>query len=350
MSRHIIRLLLIVFIILILTKIPIEAAKVDAGINTKMLKVYLQSIYGKKILAGQQVSQGFLEVEAIKKVTGNEPALLGFDFLDYSPSMVERGAQGVDTDLAIQWWHQGGLITFCWHWNAPGGLIDKRPDRKWYDAYNTDATTFNFAKGIYDNDSKEYQLLIRDIDAIARQLKRLQSEGAPILWRPLHEASGGWFWWGSQGPEPYIKLWKLVYKRLTEYHHLNNLIWVWNGEDIDWYPGDDMVDIVGIDYYGPKRDYSPLKEEYILARSYTDGDKMVALTETGVIPDPDLLLKDGVKWLWYTTWCSEAVLSKNQKKYSEEYTEKWMLKKVYHHDYVITKNELPGFLMTASSK
>ncbi len=44
--------------------------------------------------------------------------------------------------------------------------------------------------------------MVRDIDAIASLLKRLQDHGVTVLWRPLHEAAGGWFWWGAGGPGP----------------------------------------------------------------------------------------------------------------------------------------------------
>ena len=311
--------------------------------NKSKLMEYLNDIYGKKILSGQQVYQDSLEVEAIYQMTGKKPALLGFDFMDYSPSRVEYGTEGMDTELAIQWWREGGLVTFCWHWNAPVGLIDQEPDRPWYRGFYTEATTFNFTNGIENQNSEEYALLIRDIDTIAEELKKLQKEGVPVLWRPLHEASGGWFWWGSQGPEPYKQLWRMMYNRLTYHHGLDNLIWVWNGEDPNWYPGDDVVDIVGIDIYGEKLDYSPREEEFKTAETYANEYRMVALTETGVMPDPDLLVQTGSNWLWFLTWSGELVLAKDQKSYSEEYTEAKMLKKVYQHEYVITKDELPRF-------
>jgi len=308
--------------------------------HKEQLMKYFKEIYGKKILSGQHVSKGFMEVEAIDKVTGKKPAILGLDFMDYSPSRVERGTRGDATERAVQWWREGGLVTFCWHWNAPTGLIDRGPDRYWYQGYYTRATTFNLEKALRDTKSKEYRLVIRDIDAIAEELKKLREEGAPVLWRPLHEASGGWFWWGSKGPKPYKKLWRLMYDRMTNHHRLDNLIWVWNGEDADWYPGDDVVDIVGRDYYGEKRDYSSRKEEFRKVQRYARR-KMVALTETGVVPDPDQLKKTRTQWLWFMVWSEGFVL--NGDEYSEEYTEAKMLRKAYHHDYVITRDELPRF-------
>ena len=144
----------------------------------------------------------------------------------------------------------------CWHWNAPCDLIDQLPDRSWSSGFYTKATTFNLAQALENKASEAYALLIRDIDAAAAQLARLQNAGVPVLWRPLHEASGGWFWWGAAGPDACIELWKLMFDRMTNTHGLHNLIWVWNGQHADWYPGDEFVDIIGEDIYPPKRGYS----------------------------------------------------------------------------------------------
>lgn len=314
--------------------------------NAVRLMKYLTDIYGKKILSGQQIDwdSGWesLELDAIYKETGRFPAIIGLDFMEYSPSRVERGASSVDTEKAIKWWEKGGVVTFCWHWNAPTGLIDKKPDQNWWSGMYTRSTTFDFTKGLEDHKSIEYQLLIRDIDAIALQLKRLQEEGVPVLWRPLHEASGGWFWWGSKGPEAYKKLWRLMFERLTEYHQLKNLIWVWNGLDKNWYPGDDVVDIIGEHAYLEKHDYSPLEEEFKKAQTYTEENKMIALTENGPIPDPDILLEKEIAWLWFCTWCESTIIDRDGKNYSQEFTEGCMLRKVYNHEYVITRDELPN--------
>ncbi|MPM59031.1 hypothetical protein SDC9_105869 [bioreactor metagenome] len=325
--------------------LPKEETALHSEAYTNKIRVmeFLESIYQKQTLSGQHTSPDMAEVKAVCSVTGKKPALLEFDFMDCSPSRIERGASGIDLEPVISWWEEGGLVAFCWHWNAPSGLIDKRPDKQWYRGFYTETTTFDFAKGVNDTQSEEYELLIRDIDAIAEELKTLKEAGVPVLWRPLHEASGGWFWWGSKGPRAYLKLWKLMYERLTVYQQLDNLIWVWNGEDPYWYPGDDTTDIVGIDFYGPKHDYSPREEEFKKALSYTCGEKMVALTETGVIPDPDLMIKRGTMWLWYCAWSDELVLAGDHKSYSEKYTECGMLKKVYGHESVITKDELPPF-------
>ena len=74
----------------------------------------------------------------------------------------------------------------------------------------------------------EYNATLRDLDAIAVQLKKLEASKVPILWRPLHEAGGKWFWWGAKSNSAAISLYSLMYDRYTNYHKINNLIWVWS--------------------------------------------------------------------------------------------------------------------------
>lgn len=62
--------------------------------------------------------------------------------------------------------------------------------KEWWRGFYTDSTDFNIATAMADPAGANYTLLVRDIDAIAVQLKRLQAQGVPVLWRPLHEAEG----------------------------------------------------------------------------------------------------------------------------------------------------------------
>lgn len=110
----------------------------------------------------------------------------------------------------------------------------------------------------------EYWATIRDLDAIAGQLKRLRDAGVPVLWRPLHEADGGWFWWGAKGPEATKQLYYMMRDRFINYHGLNNLIWVWSVDKPNgsWYPGNDHVDILGIDSYPGGYNYDCQKSKF----------------------------------------------------------------------------------------
>lgn len=187
--------------------------------------------------------------------------------------------------------------------------------------------------------SEEYYALVRDIDAISAQLAVLQEHHVTVLWRPLHEAAGGWFWWGAKGAEPCKWLWRLMYERQTDYHKLNNLIWVWNGQAGDWYPGDDVVDMIGTDIYVEKHDYSP-QTDMLLKTGAMAPNKPVALTENGIVPDPELMDRDNAHWLWFGTWSREFVVDQAGQ-YDETYTEERMIKKVYESESVITLEELP---------
>ena len=149
--------------------------------------------------------------------------------------------------------------------------------------------------------SAERKAILADIDAIAPYLQRLQRARVPVLWRPLHESEGGWFWWGAKGPEPFKQLWRLLYQRLTFYHGVHNLIWVLTSEDPAWYPGDDVVDVVGVDGY-PTDKGDPLSSRWQALLMRFNGQKLIALTEFGGVPDIEKMQRFGVWWSWFAPW------------------------------------------------
>lgn len=313
----------------------------NATDSTKRLMSYLTDVYGKNILAGQNCDSGMYgkEFKVVEGVTGKTPAVLGLDFIEYSPSRVENGSTSKATDFAIQFTEAGGIVTFCWHWNAPSKYLTK----EWYRGFYADSTNINLAKIMSGEDEEGYELLMKDIDAIAAQLKILQDNDVPVLWRPLHEASGGWFWWGASGSEAYIELYKLLYDKLTNEYGLNNLIWVWNGQNKDWYPGDEYVDIIGEDIYPGERVYTSQINKYLEAVDYTENTKMVILSENGCVMNPELAKRDGAMWGLWCTWGGEFVAKDGGFfKYSDQYTEEDALKAAYDSEIVITLDELPN--------
>lgn len=336
----------------ILTSEPIDASfyQVDASLinsnatdNTKRLMSYLADNYGSKILSGQYSPDGMYgkEYQVVNSVTGQTPAVLGLDFIEYSPSRVANGSSSHATDLAIAYWNTGGIVTFCWHWNAP----EKYLTGEWYSGFRTEKTNINLEKIMNGEDEEGYNLLMEDVDAIAKELLKLQDAGVPILWRPLHEASGGWFWWGASGPEAYKKLYILLYDKLTNEYGLNNLIWLWNGQDKDWYPGDEYVDIIGEDLYPGEQVYSSQINKYLEAAAYTDAKKMVVMSENGCVFDPALAARDGAMWGMWCTWGQEFVArDSNINSYSDQYTDRDKLKEFYENDVVISKEDLPDLL------
>lgn len=312
----------------------------NATEETKRLMSYLCDNYGTNILSGQYCDTGEFgkEFQVIKKATGKTPAVLGLDFIEYSPSRVENGSTSKATEFAIQHWENGGIVTFCWHWNAPSKYLTGQ----WYSGFYKDYTNINLAKIMDGEDEEGYELLMQDIDAIAEQLKILQDAGVPVLWRPLHEAAGGWFWWGASGADAYKKLYVLLYDKLTNEYGLNNLIWLWNGQDAEWYPGDEYVDIIGEDLYPGEHVYTSQVNKYMEAVNYTNPAKMVVMSENGCVFDPDLAIRDGAMWGFWCTWGGEFTAKSTAIfTYSDQYTEEDALKRFYENEAVITLDEIP---------
>ena len=311
--------------------------------NTKKLYSFLKDSYGKYVITGQQCDGGINgnEFKAIKNLTGDYPALLGLDMMDYTPSRTALGASSSAVEKAIEFANKGGIVTFCWHWNAPTEYLNSTANSSdgWWGGFYTQSSKFDIAKVMNGQDAKGKKLLDRDIKEIAKQLKRLEKAGVPVIWRPLHEGSGGWFWWGAKGSDAYKKLWKYLYKELTNTYGCNNLIWVYNGQSADWYPGDEYVDIVGEDIYPGNHVYDPQVSRFKQAINYGSKTKITALTENGCIFDIDSAVSINALWSWFMTWGGEFTV--NGSNYSEKYTEKSVIKKMYASKYSLTLGSLP---------
>lgn len=298
--------------------------------QAKSLISFLVDNYSQKVLSGQQ---DLNEINYILSVTGKQPAVGVFDLIDYSPSRIEHGADPAgQVESWINWANTGGgIVSLSWHWNAPTDLIDE-PDHEWWRGFYTHATTFDIEAVLADPAGERYALLIRDIDAIAVELAKFQAAGLPVLWRPLHEASGTWFWWGARGPAPFIELWQLMYNRLVNHHGLHNLIWVYTIGDPAWYPGSAYVDIIGMDIYPENPDTSFLWE-WQDTQSRHEGTHLVALSESGILPDPDKIRRDNVWWSWFSVWNGSFIHD----------VDTTFLNAVYHDADVITLDELPDW-------
>jgi hypothetical protein len=227
---------------------------------------------------------------------------------------------------AIDWYSKrNGIVTFCWHWNAPVG---KR-------AFYTKETDFDAARAVIPG-TLEYEGVLRDMDVVAEQLKLLQAAQVPVLWRPLHEANGRWFWWGAAGPDACKKLWRLMFDRFTGQHGLTNLIWVFSpGASIDladWYPGDAYVDIIGQDHYPMDGNHGAAKEIYDELVALGDGTKLVGMSENGPIPAPAAVAREKVGWLFFITWAGKELTNYNSPEQLKEY---------YGHPRVASLDDLP---------
>lgn len=311
-----------------------QLSDTQATAVTKNLYSYLIDLYGKKVLSGQHE---LADINYIRSKTTKFPAIGSFDLIEYSPSRRAYGSNpGRYIENAIQWATDNNTImAMMWHWNAPTDLINTT-GKEWWRGFYTYATTFDIEAVLNDTTSEKYQLVLRDIDSIASQLKKIQAAGLPVLWRPLHEAAGGWFWWGAKGPEPLKKLWRLLYQRLTDYHQIHNLIWVFTLERVDttWYPGDDYVDMVSLDLYPSSTTPSPtLATDWEAIKKIFNGRKPITLSEAGVLFNPDNARIYGTWWSGFTVWTGDFI----RKIPIDE------LKYTYWDEDVLTADELPDW-------
>lgn len=136
-------------------------------------------------------------------------------------------------------------------------------------------------------------------------------------------------------------MYRLLYDQLTNVYGLDNLIWVWNSYTYstspDWYPGDDVVDIVGYDKYNAadgQPNLSSISSTFYSLVQSTDGEKMVTMAENDTIPSLENLLKDKASWLYFCPWYMNYLTS-------EQNNPAENLKEIYNSEYCITLDELP---------
>ncbi|MET0261661.1 MAG: glycosyl hydrolase [Rariglobus sp.] len=270
-----------------------------ASAEARQLFTKLTADFGHRTWSGQHEANPAAPTRLahIAQLTqGAAPALLGLDLLFYSGAWNRPEGDGA-IEKARDWaLHENGIVTLSWHWFAPGGFSARVWDSFW-----TDKTTFNLGQ-LTDETSVEYRAIIEDLDRIASKLKILRDAGVPVLWRPLHEAEGRWFWWGAGGTAASKHLYLLMFDRFTRIHRLDNLLWVWTSTDdpdaINWYPGDDYVDIIATDLYSPAGTRGDFFTVFDTLRERYQGRKPIALGECGVIPE----LSTHAPWLWFLTW------------------------------------------------
>jgi hypothetical protein len=265
----------------------------------------LRQTSGSKILSGQQERIDWfgldneVNFDFVRRTTGLTPAVRGFDFMFYTHSAGGRQGQRA-AERAIVWAERGGVVQFCVHWFVDTGSPVGNP--KFY----TNETTFDLRQALIAGTPENTELL-REMDLMAEELKKLRDARVPVIWRPFHECSGGWFWWGAKGAEPFKQVYRLMFDRYTRLHGLTNLIWCYNPTETPgaletWYPGDDVVDLIGLDIYPSAGSHPHYADVYRRFRDFTGGRKPVTLTENGAIPDLDALFAAGAAWPSFCTW------------------------------------------------
>lgn len=292
----------------------------NATTEAQTLYTRLLSVYGTKALSGvvADIDWNIREAENVHKWTGKWPVINVFDFINIHASKDVNPQGWLDySDMThVDQWHQlGGIVGAMWHWQVKannGTNLTCSPGEK------PGETSFDPSQ-VYVEGTAENKQAIHDVDQVAGYLKKMQAKGIPVIWRPFHEAAGNtyefeggraWFWWGAKGADVYKKLWRWMYDRLVNHHKLNNLIWVWTAQtgDETWYPGDDVVDIVGRDNYAALM-YPLMKEFNALTEQYPT--KMITLAECGNGDEVKMSLwskiwAQGSRWSWFMTWYDHA--------------------------------------------
>lgn len=293
---------------------------------------YLYSISGRYTLSGQhdQPIFGSAYYQLVYEVTGKYPAVKGMDFGFSEPNTLDGiNYRQRTVDEAIRYHKEGSIITLMWHAVPPvkdepvlfrGDIQSELTKQEWHDL---------LIPGTEINLRWQYQ-----VDVIAFFLKQLRDAHVPVIWRPYHEMNGKWFWWGQKpGEDGYMKLYRMLFDRLVNYHKINNLLWVFNANEItgshvhpysDFYPGAEYVDILATDVYRGNYQQSDYESLLELANG-----KPIALGEVGKMPDPGLLAKQP-QWTWFMTWV-DFVFHANTKQ---------ELKTLYDSKRVLTRDEL----------
>lgn len=311
------------------TNVPINPVNPNASPEVKELLNYIYSISGKQVLAGQHCAPlvGSTRLSVVHRITKKYPAVFGQDFGFSFPGYWDgiNYRQNI-VDEAIKRSEEGFIITLMWHAVPPtmdepvtfkDAIQSDLSDKEWQDLVTP---------GTFLNEKWKSQ-----VDVIAWFLKQLRFAEVPVIWRPYHEMNGDWFWWGKKkGENGYKKLYRMLFDRLVNFHGLDNLIWVYNTNEFkqgvdrhdEYYPGDDVVDILATDVYTEgfnQENYLQLKE---LA-----GNKPIALGEVGSVPSPELL-KEQNQWVWFMQW-------------GEPDFDREPLKNIYESDNVNSLYDLP---------
>ena len=300
--------------------------------------------------------------------SGHYPAIGGFDMLFAAGGRHEEGWFKGYTEnnlvMTEELWNKGGIPTFTWHWKVGEDTIFYTQANGYKNAGCTEGVTktadnntcFNYTKAFTDSTCKEintssevYQDIVNDVDIVSSYFLQLQEKDIAVVWRPLHEASGGWFWWGVASAECYIQLYRLVFDRMVNTNGVKNLLWVWNintdptyGYDYSalngaWYPGDEYVDIVAVDIYDPLLNHNSGANYYSKIISEVGTNKLIALSENGAIPDIDSIAEDKAYWSYWMTWSqtwSGNFLDKTP-------TDMW--KKNLDDERIIALDDMPGW-------
>jgi len=222
----------------------------------------------------------------VKSVTGSYPAVFGWELghveLDSARSLDAVPFAKI-REYVRQVYAQGGISTISWH-------LDNPHDGK--SAWDTTRTVSYILPG--GRDHARYVSYLDRLGTFLGTLKGGRGEAIPVIFRPFHEHTGSWFWWGEKNctVAEYQQLYQFTINYLRDTKHLHNLLIAYSPAEaenqahyLERYPGDAYVDVVGFDAYYAG-DGSAFKKQMatelpIITAVAKEHHKLPALTETG---------------------------------------------------------------------
>lgn len=225
----------------------------------------------------------------VRETTGSYPAIMGFDLgfleLDSVRNLDGVPFQSIRQEMILQ--HQrGGIVEISWHPFNPVNMKDA-----WTPTKNAIHEVLN--------DSRLRAVFESWVGKVADFISSLSDKDGrrvPVIFRPWHEMCGAWFWWGRDGgtQDEYKALYRLTHDILTKQRGLDNIVWAFSPNGTQpvanpyeaFYPGDDVVDIIGVDQYdfsGDAAAYTKsVNNELSLARKAAKRHgKLLCFAETG---------------------------------------------------------------------
>lgn len=211
-----------------------------------------KAMVGQELGEGPQAAGNYAAyVEGLAASASGSPAVVG---VDYGWDKIDPAGVALANATLIKHWERGGLVTVVMH---PGNPFNGGDNR------NRDGVDYAALLG---PGTPAHVKFFKDLDAVADGLRQLGDAGVAVVFRPLHEPNGKWFWWNPAGRQPaeearkgYVALYRAVHGYLTKDKGLKNLIFAWAANMPDrwgdtepadrYYPGDDVVDLVGLDLY-----------------------------------------------------------------------------------------------------
>ncbi len=306
--RSLLSLFIFTGIISFLTLNAQEPVNHNASSEARYLLNYLYEIGGKQTLSGNHNYNHRPDqyTRVVQQITGKTPVIWGSDFAFRSSQDNNTRNRPAMIDEAIRQWESGSIVTLMWHAIRP--IDDDNEVAPWSTSIQGEISSGEW-KEFLTPGTPLNEKWIAQIDEIAGYLKILRDKNIPVLWRPYHEMNGAWFWWGDKkGEDGFVLLWKSMYDRFVNYHHLDNLVWVWNANAprdrendtayaySDYFPGLDYVDVLAADVY--HRDYKQSHHDDLKKLA---GGKPISLGECGELPTPSIL-ESQPYWTWFMCW------------------------------------------------